>query len=565
MNNNSSKSQDCFTAFRAEVNDIPLPKRFTFPFYYDPHPLCLIAAKELQDHLETQTDWQHNFGIDPSKEGLIIGKMFGVMVVRNQTGQVGYLSAFSGKLAGGNHHPGFVPPVFDMLDEEGFFRKEEKVLNDFNRQIEILEADPEWLASKAHLEQEKNSYAQALNELKQRIKKGKQLRKICRKKYEPIVSAEAFDILREELREESLRDQFYLKDFTRYWKRRLDKSQQVVNTFADRITALKEKRKAMSSALQQKLFDHYHFLNANRESKSLATIFANTTQLTPPAGAGECAAPKLLQYAFQNGMEPICMAEFWWGQSPKSEIRKQGHFYPACRGKCRPILGHMLEGLEVDENPMLNNPAEGKQLPVFYEDEAILIVNKPAEFLSVPGKNIEDSVLRRLELQYPNATGPLLVHRLDMSTSGILLAAKTKEYHKFIQRQFLKRKVKKRYVAILEGLLKKEEGEIDLPLRVDLDDRPRQLVCYEYGKPAQTKWKVIEKNAQTTRVHFFPITGRTHQLRVHAAHPLGLNHPILGDDLYGKKEKRLYLHAEYLEFTHPLTKAIFKITIPPGF
>ena len=248
------------------------------------------------------------------------------------------------------------------------------------------------------------------------------------------------------------------------------------------------------------------------------------------------------------------MAEFWWGKSPQSEIRKQGYFYPSCQGKCKPILGHMLQGMDIDENPMLVNPAVGKEVKIVYEEGSFLVVHKPAEMLSVPGINIQDSVYTRMKDRYSAATGALIVHRLDMATSGLLLIAKTKETHKALQRQFIKRTIKKRYVALLEGVIEEDEGTIDLPLRVDLDDRPRQVVCYEHGKAGRTLWKVLERTDTLTRIHFFPITGRTHQLRVHAAHASGLNTPIFGDDLYGKKGERLYLHADRLELQHPITK-----------
>jgi tRNA pseudouridine32 synthase/23S rRNA pseudouridine746 synthase len=285
----------------------------------------------------------------------------------------------------------------------------------------------------------------------------------------------------------------------------------------------------------------------------------------PPAGSGECAAPKLLQHAYLNKLTPICLAEFWWGQAPKSEIRLHKQFYPACKSKCEPILGHMLEGLTVDPNPMLDNPAEGKSLSIVYDDESIVVINKPAEFLSVPGKNIYDSVYARVLELYPTATGPLIVHRLDMSTSGLLIVAKNKEAHQQLQRQFIKRNVKKRYVALLAGVIQEDEGVIDLPLRVDLDDRPRQLVCYEHGKNAVTHWKVIKRSNTQTLIHFYPITGRTHQLRVHAAHSLGLNAPIVGDDLYGTKADRLHLHAEWIQVNHPVTHKKIQFQVDPEF
>ena len=297
----------------------------------------------------------------------------------------------------------------------------------------------------------------------------------------------------------------------------------------------------------------------------MCAIFQETTQVTPPAGAGECATPKLLHYAFKHDLKPLAMAEFWWGASPKSEIRKHQNFYPACQGKCQPILEHMLEGMSLDDNPLLINPALGKTIDIIYQDEVMLVINKPAEFLSVPGKRIEDSVYLRIKQSFPKATGPLIVHRLDMSTSGLMVIALSKEAHKELQKQFIKRTVKKRYVALLEGLIKEDSGIIDLPLRVDLDDRPRQLVCYEHGRQAQTEWQVIERKKHQTKIYFYPVTGRTHQLRVHSAHIKGLNMPIVGDDLYGNKGARLHLHAETLEFTHPTTKELMHFQIDVEF
>jgi tRNA pseudouridine32 synthase/23S rRNA pseudouridine746 synthase len=225
----------------------------------------------------------------------------------------------------------------------------------------------------------------------------------------------------------------------------------------------------------------------------------------------------------------------------------------------------MLDGTAMDANLLLENLAEKQALEVIYEDDVLIVVNKPAEFLSVPGKDIKDSVYTRIKEKYPEATGPLIVHRLDMSTSGILLLTKTKEANKVLQSQFINRTIKKRYVALLDGNLAENSGKINLPLRVDLDDRPKQLVDFTHGKPAETGWKIIQKENGKTRVHFYPITGRTHQLRMHAAHKDGLNTPIVGDDLYGKKENRLYLHAEFIEFLHPATAKKMSFTVAATF
>ena len=247
------------------------------------------------------------------------------------------------------------------------------------------------------------------------------------------------------------------------------------------------------------------------------------------------------------------MAEFWWGDSPKNEIRRHGCYYPACKGKCEPILKHMLQGLSVEENPLLRELQQEKDLEIVYEDDALVVVNKPAGMLSVPGKLDVDSVYQRMKRRYPEATGPMIVHRLDMATSGLLLIAKTKEAHQNLQAQFKNRIVQKRYVALLSEVLAEEEGKILLPLRPDPEDRPRQVVDRIHGKTAITHYQVIGREKEGTRVFFYPQTGRTHQLRVHAAHPSGLNAPIIGDELYGKKAERLYLHAEYIAFHHPIS------------
>jgi len=543
----------CFIPFEADVSDISLPHRFTFPFYYHPHELCVIAANELQQRISNQK-WDHNFGLDQGQSGMVIGKMFGVLVVKNKDGQLGYLAGFSGKIADENHHEGFVPPVYDILKKDGFFREEEQRINALNAEIERLEGDPNLQDLRSKLATFQDEIASSLAQFRQDIKQGKRERKQQRGAAKTRLSQEEWERLDVQLAKESVHHQLAYKRLARFYREQWDESQKALDSMLQKIDALKDERRTRSGLLQKRLFDEYRFLNANGEWRSLLSIFHYTDQSTPPAGAGECAAPKLLQYAFLHQLEPIAMAEFWWGASPKSDVRKHGQFYPACRGKCEPILGHMLKGLEVDPNPMLDNPAEGKELEILFEDEFMMAVNKPAEFLSVPGKIIKDSVYSRIRVRNPEATGPLIVHRLDMSTSGILLVAKSKEVHKQLQHQFENRTIKKRYVALLDGTLTVNSGEIDLPLRVDLDDRPRQLVCYEHGKPSKTYWELIETKNGQSKVYFYPLTGRTHQLRVHAAHQLGLNTPIVGDDLYGTIKDRLHLHAERIEFVHPQTK-----------
>ncbi len=554
-------SKSLLQSFKTNISGISLPEKFTFPFYYEPHELSIIAATELQSYLETQTDFEHNFGLRENQEGLVIGKMFGVLVCENQEGELGYLWAFSGKLAGVNQLNYFVPTIFDMLQEDGFFKKEEEVLNAINHQIEILENSNELQIKKIQLEKTKTEAATDIQNQKNKIKRLKLERDEKRISFTNLFSTE-IKTLESELSEESKKESILLKKMSKYWNFQIENAQKEVHLLLEEINQLKEERRIKSGALQQKLFAEYSFLNQFGERKSIGEIFNNN----PPAGAGECAAPKLLHYAFEHHLKPIAMAEFWWGQSPKSEIRKHKQFYPACKSKCEPILlSHMLKGLEMEANPFQENPAEGKTIEIVYEDEVLLVINKPAEFLSVPGKIISDSVYQRIKEMFPNATGPLIVHRLDMSTSGLMLIAKDEATYVKLQSQFIKRTIKKRYVALLDGILETNEGFIDLPLRVDLEDRPRQLVCYEHGKPAQTKWEKVEVRNNQTLVYFYPITGRTHQLRVHASHELGLKTPIVGDDLYGQKANRLHLHAESLTFEHPEIREQMTITVAPTF
>jgi tRNA pseudouridine32 synthase/23S rRNA pseudouridine746 synthase len=486
-------------------------------------------------------------------------------VVRDRDNNIGYLAGFSGKLGNYTHIKGFVPPVFDLWNNEGFFVKEEAVLNLINAKIKKTEEDNIYRTAREMLTQQIQESQKAIAEKKTDLKKLKRERKTIREQQKNILDANAFEQLNEELIKQSLRDKHELRVITAYWQQQINQSKEIIRDFETVIQQLKNERKQKSNALQQKLFQQYRFLNQKGEEKNLLDIFADTAIQQPPAAAGDCAAPKLLQYAYVHYYHPIAMAEFWWGEAPKSEIRKHKYFYPACRGKCEPILGHMLEGLTIEDNPLLQNPALQTPLEIVFEDDYFAVINKPAEFLSVPGIYIQDSVYERMKLHYPKATGPLIVHRLDMATSGILIIAKDKESHKALQSQFIKKTVEKRYIALLDGILKENSGFIDLPLRVDLDDRPRQMVCHEYGKTAKTKWKVVERTNDKTKVYLYPVTGRTHQLRVHASHPLGLNIPITGDDLYGKKSDRLYLHAQKITFKHPRTYETVSFEINEDF
>lgn len=428
--------------FHTLHSDIPRPERFTYPFCYEPHPLSVLAAQELQQELQGMT--------------LSEGKMFGVLVVEDANGTLGFLAAYSGLLEGRNDWPYFVPPVYDAQQPEGHFKQEERRISAMN-----------------------------------------------------------------------------------------DDSQH-------------EERRQRSQRLQLWLFDQYQLLNARGDQRGLVGVWQDyhcSDRIRrkfplPPGGTGDCCAPKLLQYAYQQELHPLCMAEFWWGPSPATEVRQHGQFYPACRGKCKPVLTWMLQGLNVEPNP------EEQGLPrldftVVYEDEHLIVVNKPSGLLSVPGRVGSYSVATLLSQRYP---GALLAHRLDMWTSGLMVAAKSREVYRHLQQQFSDHTVSKCYIALLDGVPKVVQGRITLPLLNDPMNRPRQMVDYKCGKTAVTDYEVVYCNQDNTcRIRLYPKTGRTHQLRMHCAHPDGLGCPIKGDELYGHQADRLYLHAERIELTHPVT------------
>ena len=553
-----------FHLFKTTISKIDLPEKFTFPFYYTPHLLAEIATKEVQAYLESQTDFTHNFGLNTDATENAVGKMFGVLVVKNQDNQIGYLTAFSGKLEDESCPALFVPPVFDLRTKNSFYKKGEEEINIINAKLTALKSDETYLFLKRVVKRATRKIEEDLALQRKKMVLSKKDRKLRKRDAAKNLTVEAVEKLIQQLEQESFNDQFFYKELVAYYIQKEEENRREFNSFEEQIASLKKARKETSALLQKTLFEKFEFLNQQKETKALIDIFDNPA-IKPPAGAGECAAPKLLQFAFKNDLTPLCMAEFWWGISPNSAIRKHKNFYPACQGRCKPILTHMLDGIDMDENLLIKEISKDKTLEIIYEDDVMLVVHKPAEFLSVPGKEITDAVYTRIKEKYPNATGPLIVHRLDMSTSGVLLLTKTKEANKHLQSQFIKRTIQKRYVALLNGNLTEDKGKITLPLRVDLDDRPKQLVCFEYGKNAETRWEVIERKDGKTRVYFYPITGRTHQLRVHAAHKNGLNTPIIGDDLYGEKHDRLHLHAEFIAFTHPTTNEKMSFRVPPVF
>lgn len=525
-----------FHYFAQKIDNIYIPTQFTCPFCYEPHPLSIMAAEEVIKYIDSRIDWH---------DELKMGKMFGVLVVKNNKNELGFISAYSGNLLGQNNHEYFVPPIYDCQNPNGVFKNKEREITAINKQIESILIDSKYYDIKAEEEQLKNKAQEEIDVAKKLLKQHKQERDEIRKNN--IDSDKESELIKQSQFEKA-----ELKRLERRWQNKFESIHILLKEIEDKISYLKGVRKRMSAELQYWLFEQFEILNANGEKQTINEIFANQGNIVPPGGTGECAAPKMLQYAYKNDLTPISMAEFWWGASPIGEIRHHGFYYPACHNKCEYLLNFMLKGLNVEPNRLKQNC--DKMLEILYEDDWIIAVNKPEGLLSVPGKESTDSVYYRIKQMYPNTTGPIIVHRLDMATSGVLLLAKTKEIHAALQQQFENREINKKYIALVNGCPKEKSGIIDLPIRLNPNDRPRQMVDFENGKTAITKYNVIETHDGFSRVEFYPMTGRTHQLRIHAAHPLGLNCYIIGDTLYGKNSERLYLHAEIIQFAHPIYK-----------
>lgn len=583
---------------------IPSPRQFTYPFCYDVDPLAEAASEELQRYIAET-------GLMSAEKGC--GKMFGVLVVEyeDETGalQRGFLAAYSGLLGGRNDWQYFVPPVFDAQQPDGHFKRTEREISAINREISAIEHDPEYLQSVAQHEEMTKRLQAEVEAFKMEVDAAKARRDARRKSGEPLSEEEQAEMVRE--------SQFMKAELRRRRKAMEQAESAFHNPHATLLKSLQRKRKQMSDELQRWLFAAYRMLNAKGEERDLIDIFREYTHAMPPAGAGDCCAPKLLQYAYQHRLRPICMAEFWWGESPASEIRHHLHYYPACRSKCLPILTHMLKGLDVAPNPLAQkrHTAEPR---VLYADEYILVVDKPAGMLSVPGKaddsasvSVEEYFANNSKFKTQNSKFLKAAHRLDMDTSGLLVLARTEQAYVELQRQFASRETVKRYEAVLSGVpsqnstlhsdvpkhttqnskFKTQNSStqsdgcaeaISLPLIADINDRPRQRVDMEHGKPALTLYNIVEVRAadantavayttkkadkSLTLVHLYPKTGRTHQLRVHCAHPQGLACPILGDPLYGtERADRMYLHAAELTFRHPITGEPMHFLSPSGF
>ena len=548
------------------------------PLDYEPHPLCIQACREVQEMLARREDWQ---------EEIARGKMFGVLIVENVKTDAdnpkwgyqaaddddpkwGYLAAYSGQIGGRSDWEDFVPAVFDYLQPDGYFKTHEAEISHINLSISHLEKDERMKEARNLIRQLQEERKRTIAAYQEKMKEAKAKRDSRREAGNLSESEEA----------EMIRESQFMKAELRRLKKSLSEKTGLETEFEDyqeNILRLKQLRKQLSDALQQWLFSQFRMLNQEGESKDLLEIFRDEAlkeypqaaiatsriaalKMVPPAGSGECCEPKLLQYAYQHGYKPLQMAMFWWGESPKEEIRHHLQFYPACNGKCKPILHWMLPASTFE--PEAINLSIYDKVETLYEDREIAVIHKPEGLLSVPGKDAaQPSVYALMRRKYPEATGPLIVHRLDMATSGVLLIAKTEFAYHRLQKAFLNHQIQKKYVAIISGKDISEKGIISLPLLPDYLNRPRQIVNHEQGKEAITEYEILERiDGSHLRIALYPKTGRTHQLRVHCAHQEGLNAPILGDPLYGnEKATRLHLHAEEITFEHPLTGK--KITI----
>ena len=553
------------------------------PLDYEPHPLCIQACREVQEMLARREDWQ---------EEIARGKMFGVLIVENvktdtdvqkrgypaadsEAPKWGYLAAYSGQIGGRSDWEDFVPAVFDYLQPDGYFKTHEAEISRINQSISHLKEDERMKEARTLIRQLQEERKRTIAAYQEKMKEAKAKRD-SRREAGNLSEAEEAEMIRESQ---------FMKAELRRLKKSLSEKTALETEFEDyqeNILRLKQLRKQLSDALQQWLFSQFRMLNQEGESKDLLEIFRDEAlkeypqaaiatsriaalKMVPPAGSGECCEPKLLQYAYQHGYKPLQMAMFWWGESPKEEIRHHLQFYPACNGKCKPILHWMLPASTFE--PEAINLSIYDKVETLYEDREIAVIHKPEGLLSVPGKDAaQPSVYALMRRKYPEATGPLIVHRLDMATSGLMIIAKTEFAYHRLQKEFLNHRVQKKYIAIISekeisGKEIPEKGIISLPLLPDYLNRPRQIVNHEQGKEAITEYEILERiDGSHLRIALYPKTGRTHQLRVHCAHQEGLNAPILGDPLYGnEKAARLHLHAEEITFEHPLTGK--KITI----
>lgn len=529
-------------SFTTNIDNIEIPSSFTFPFFYRPHILTQIAKKEVIHYLAHSDIFNQNNEKN-------IGKMFGVLIVKDQEDKLKYITAFSGELLNQSNDHIFVPPINipdNIRQDINELKQKVEILN--NKEESLLNS-PEIESLKKQLITLKQNHSNIIQEKIEVNKKNKILRNQSRTK----------DISNEELKKlnhQSSQDKQQLKDLRKECLKKEHEIEIQIDAYKKEINLIKSQRVKLLNQRQDLIFKNLFFLNGMGENKDLFLIFEQFADKKPNSGTGECAAPKLLNYAYMNNLKPIAMGEFWYGKPHNNRIRVSGNFYPSCSSRCRPLLGHMLKGLQVEEDPLLINYAKDEQVHTIYQDDYLIALNKPYGLLSVRGRNIEDSIESRFKDFF-------IIHRLDQETSGIILMAKTKQIQSKMQKLFAQRKIQKRYIAFLNGKLQKSSGEINLPLKPDYSDLPFQQVCTIHGKPAYTKYEVISEIDTGTLVYLWPKTGRTHQLRVHCAHHLGLNTPILDDDLYGVPGRRLRLHANKLEFHHPITHEFIVIESNP--
>ena len=551
------------------LSGIDIPERMNNPLDYQPHPLCIAVCKELQTYLSERKDW---------REEIDKGKMFGVLIVENAqpvpgASEIGYLAAYSGQIGGRSDWDDFVPAVFDYLQSDGYFKTHEAEISDINQRIKQLEGNEHIKEAKSLILQLQEERKQTIAAYQEKMKEAKAKRD-ARRKTGNLTPEEEAEMVKE--------SQFMKAELRRLKKSLSEKTtlETEYEVFQADILRLKQLRKTLSDALQQWLFSQFRMQNHEGKMKDLLEIFRDAAlrdypqatlttsriaalKMVPPAGSGECCEPKLLQYAYLHGYKPLQMAMFWWGESPKEEIRHHLQFYPACNGKCKPILHWMLPDRVFD-----SKIAEKQALETLYEDDQLAVIHKPSGLLSVPGRDSsQPSVYSIMRKKYPTASSPLIVHRLDMATSGLMIIAKTDFAYHRLQKEFLHHRVQKKYIAIIgckdqeacdkiwDSSIASGKQKISLPLMPDYLDRPRQIVNHAQGKEAITEYEVLDRiDATHLRLALYPKTGRTHQLRVHCAHHEGLNAPILGDPLYGnEKASRLHLHAEEITFEHPLT------------
>ena len=530
---------------------IDIPGAFTDPFRYRPHPLVREAAAIIMDMMKSMfQEGRYPQGVE---EGFREGKMLGVLVCRRpEGGNPCFIAAFSGSVGGHSNLEGFVPPIFDLMSPEGYFKTKESEITRINMEISQLESSEELNYASRQLAEAEKSRDMEIEAARQNMAQTKAARNLKRS------SCTDSSIL-EGLIRESQHEKAEFRRLKQSWENRIAQIRSVSDSINEKITELKVLRSRLSDNLQEWIFRQYEVHNASGEVSSVLDIFQEAGTV-PPGGTGDCAAPKLLEHAYRNHLEPLAMGEFWYGDSPATAVRTHGHFYPSCTSKCGPLLRFMMEGLSPEEDSTSFDQPE-----MIYEDDDLIAVEKPSGMPSVPGLDGRESVFDILKDRY---AGLNTVHRLDMDTSGIILFAKTEESAVNLQRQFENHSISKVYHARLsvsqEGKLLKagDKGRIELPLSPDFDERPRQKVDAVQGKEATTEYEIIKVNEDgTIEIAFYPLTGRTHQLRVHSAHISGLGRPIVGDRLYGgSPSSRLHLHAHSIRFRHPSSGIVMTLT-----